>query len=437
MRTALLQAGEKLRQLIPDPFVMAVILSGVTIEFAYWNTECTRIQVVEIWGKGFWNLAAFTLQMVMILLGGYVVAVSPAVKRGLLLAIQFVRTPVQAVLFCTLVSMAASWLNWGLGLVVGGIVALEVGKQCPRAPFRLLVASSYSGFLVWHAGLSGSIPLKMNMADGEFSELAGGVVPLSETIFCSFNLIALASLVILLPLLNLGMLYLIQTDSDEKTSLAKLPPDTKLPDDKAESFLENSILLPAFLILLGGLYFGELVRQGEFRVNLNTVNLIIFLLGLLLHGSPHAFMKAVTEATPKIAPILILYPLYSAIMAVLKDTGLGTQMAEFFVNTSTADTFPLMTFLSAGLINFFVPSGGGQWAVQAPVVLPAAEALGADMPKTMMAVAWGDAWTNLAQPFWAVPLLAIAGLRVRDIMGFCLVMLLASGLVLGLLFRFC
>ena len=158
------------------------------------------------------------------------------------------------------------------------------------------------------------------------------------------------------------------------------------------------------------------------------------MLGLALHGSPRAFMDSVTEAITKVAPILIQYPLYAAIMMVLKETGMAAMMAEWFVNNSNERTFPLMSFYSAGLINFFVPSGGGQWAVQAPIVLPAAEALGADIPKTIMAVAWGDAWTNMAQPFWAVPLLTIAGLEIKDIIGFCLTTLVVSGAVLSLIF---
>ena len=155
---------------------------------------------------------------------------------------------------------------------------------------------------------------------------------------------------------------------------------------------------------------------------------------MLLHGSPRAFIESVQEAVPKIAPILIQYPLYAGIMALLVKTGLASQMSEYFVSVANADTLPLMTFYSAGLVNLFVPSGGGQWAVQAPVVLPAVEQLGADLDKTIMAVVWGDAWTNMLQPFWAVPLLSIAGMRIKDIIGLLLVVLISSGVVLSALF---
>ena len=185
---------------------------------------------------------------------------------------------------------------------------------------------------------------------------------------------------------------------------------------------------------MAAFYWYTLIRQDEFQLNLNSVIFIFFMLGMLLHGTPNKFIAAVTEATPKVAPILIQYPLYAGIMAILVKSGMADQISNWFVENSTKETFPLMTFYSAGLLNLLVPSGGGQWAVQAPIVVNAANELGVDVPKVALAVAWGDAWTNMAQPFWAIPLLTIAGLRIKDIIGFCLLTLFASGTVLSLIF---
>ena len=432
MKTVINLLDRLLQKITPDPFVIAIILTMVTVGLAWAYTDHGPAEVIEIWGSGFWNLATFTLQMAMILLGGYVVATSPPVKKSLGWLVGFVNTPVQAVVFCTLATALGSWINWGFGFVIGGVVALEVSKRVPKAPFRLLVASSYSGFLVWHAGLSASIPLSVNTEGAgnlAFQNLER-LVPLSETIFSTLNLIALGSMVVLLPLLNVYQLSVI---GDE--------PKVKF-QDQAEShktkqyvpFAERIVLFSGLLALLGGVYLWLKISSGTFKLDLNSINFIFFMLGLALHGSPRAFMDSVTEAITKVAPILIQYPLYAAIMMVLKETGMAAMMAEWFVSNSSQRTFPLMTFYSAGLINFFVPSGGGQWAVQAPIVLPAAEALGADIPKTIMAVSWGDAWTNMAQPFWAVPLLTIAGLEIKDIIGLCLTTLIASGIVLSLIF---
>ena len=432
MKTVINLLDRLLRKITPDPFVIAIILTMVTVGLAWAYTDHGPAEIIEIWGSGFWNLATFTLQMAMILLGGYVVATSPPVKKSLEWLVGFVNTPVQAVVFCTLAAALGSWINWGFGLVIGGVVALEVSKRVPKAPFRLLVASSYSGFLVWHAGLSGSIPLSVNTEGAgnlAFQNLER-LVPLSETIFSTLNLIALGSMLVLLPLLNVYQLSVI---GDEPEAEFQEQPESHKPKQHVP-FAERIILFSGLLALLGGAYLLLKISSGTFKLDLNSINFIFFMLGLALHGSPRAFMDSVTEAITKVAPILIQYPLYAAIMMVLKETGMAAMMAEWFVNNSSQRTFPLMTFYSAGLINFFVPSGGGQWAVQAPIVLPAAETLGADIPKTIMAVSWGDAWTNMAQPFWAVPVLTIAGLEIKDIIGLCLTTLIASGIVLSLIF---
>lgn len=437
MKSLILFADKALRRYTPDPFVIAIILTAVTYVLAIAMTESTPIVAIEAWGGGFWNLAAFTLKMAMILLGGFVVAKSPPVHRLVLKLVEYVNTPAQAVLFCTFAALIASWVNWGFGLVVGGVVALEVSKRVPRAPFRVLVASSYSGFLVWHAGLSGSIPLALNTATDTITrDVVGQVIPLAETTFGTVNLIALASIVVLLPVINWLMLKSVGEQGDPLDSVYVKPekPKPAPTGDDAPSWIENSFLLALVLGGLGAFYLYAITSAGKFKLNLDSVMFIFFMAGLLLHGSPVKFVKCVEEAVPKIAPILIQYPLYAGIMALLVQTGLATQMSEFFVRVANKDTLPLMTFFSAGLVNLFVPSGGGQWAVQAPVVLPAVEQLGADLNKTIMAVAWGDAWTNMLQPFWAVPLLSIAGMKIKDIIGLLLIVLISSGVVLSVVF---
>ena len=428
-----------MQRCMPDPFVIAALLTIVTFVWAMIATGDSNSatgqvanDVVLYWGDGFWSLAKFTLQMAMILLGGYVVAVSGPVKALLVNLIGFVQSPVQAVVFCTLVSALASWINWGFGLVVGAIVAIEVSKKVANAPFRLLVASSYSGFLIWHAGLSGSIPLDMNTTGGLSQELVGDLVPLSETTFSVFNWTVIAAIVVTLLVVNLLSLKLIGTEETNPV----LPPEEKLSASSEEPWINRSLFVTLLLFGLAVFYWYSLqTSEGRrFTLDLNSINFVFFMVGMLLHGTPRRFIDAVSEATPKIAPILIQYPLYAGIMAILNKSGLAADISQWFVENSNSTTFPLMTFYSAGILNVFVPSGGGQWAVQAPIVIDAAQQLDVSIPKVAMAVAWGDAWTNMLQPFWAVPLLTIAGLSIKDIIGFCLLVLVSSGIVLSLLF---
>ena len=262
MKSLLLGFDRLLRRFTPDPFVIAIILTLVTVGLAWAFTDHGPAEVIEIWGSGFWNLATFTLQMAMILLGGYVVATSPPIKKLLGWLVGFVNSPVQAVVFCTLVAAIASWINWGFGLVIGGVVAVEVGKRVPQAPFRLLVASSYSGFLVWHAGLSGSIPLSVN-TDGAGNlafENLNRLVPFSETIFSPLNLIALGSMFVLLPLLNVFQLSVI--GSEEEVVLKS--PEPKPQASKADvPFIERIVLFSGLACFVRRILFVSADKSGQ------------------------------------------------------------------------------------------------------------------------------------------------------------------------------
>jgi short-chain fatty acids transporter len=419
-----------LRRYTPDPFIIAVLMTFIVALAATLSTQSTPPQVIEAWGTGLWKLLVFTLQMVMILIGGYIVASSPPVSAFLKWICGFVKNPASAVIVTTLISATAAWLNWGLGLVVGAFVAVEMAKRVPKVNYRLLVASSYSGFLLWHGGLSGSIPLVV-ATEGNFSQQwIGSALPVETTLFSTLNIAAVLGLVILLPLTN-WLLY--RTVKDETSSFAAR--EAQATEQKADpTFLENHWWVPLGLVLIAGVYLMILVKHDRFHLDLNTMNFIFLFLGLGLHMNSKSFLNSVNEAAGKVGPLLIQYPLYAGIMGIMKDTGLAAEVSELFVELSSKDTLSLFVFYSAGVVNFFVPSGGGQWAVQAPIVTQAASTLGTDMPTTIMAVAWGDAWTNLAQPFWALPLLSIAGLGAKDILGFTLTHLFVSGAYLSLLF---
>ncbi len=427
-----------LRRYTPDPFVFAIALTFLVLVMGVSVTSHTLKEMVIFWGEGFWKLSTFTLQMVMVLVGGYSVATAPLFRKLLASLASLFRTPGQAILATTLVSLTASWLNWGFGLVIGALFCREIYRVIPRANYRLLVASAYSGFLVWHGGLSGSIPLGI-ATPGNFAEkLIGRTLPVSETLFSSLNLVAVGSFFVLLPLINYWMGT--QSKSDHR-SLAKLDEfessDANLgPSQTPAEKIESSKALAWSVGCLGLGYFIIEIARGSFKLDLDRVNFIFFFLALALHGSLRGFISAMTHGAKKAAPILIQFPFYSGMMSMMTASGLAIWISQLFVSVSSPATFPLYTFYSAGLVNLFIPSGGGQWAVQGPVILPAAQALGADLGKASMAVAWGDAWTNLLQPFWALPLLGVAGLHLRDIMGYCVSILVMSGIVLSLVFYF-
>ncbi|MGO2241310.1 MAG: short-chain fatty acid transporter [Halomonas sp.] len=415
---------------LPDPYIFVLLLTLIASVAAIAIERQSPLAVLRFWGDGFWGLLTFSMQMLLVLVTGFMLASSPPVKRILQKIAGTAKTPGGAIILVTLVSLAASWINWGFGLVVGALFAKELARLI-RVDYRLLVASAYSGFVVWHGGLAGSIPLTI-ATEGHFAADQIGVIGTGSTIFAFFNIAIVICLFIAIPLVNRMML------PDEKDNVYV---DPKVLDDEPEPMgritrpaekLENSMAL-ALLVGVPGLLFlldHFLLRGGS--LNLNVVNFLFLFLAIVLHRTPRNLLNSLNEAIKGGAGIVIQFPFYAGIMAIMVQSGLAESMSEWLVSFATATTLPFWSFISAGIVNLFVPSGGGQWAVQAPVMLPAAQALGADISRVAMAVAWGDAWTNLLQPFWALPVLAIAGLKAKDIMGFCLIQLFITGIIISI-----
>ncbi|MDQ0257249.1 short-chain fatty acids transporter [Evansella vedderi] len=432
---ALTSASTKLMQrYLPDPFLFVIILTFVVFILGIILTPSNPLDMVVYWGEGFWDLLAFAMQMVLILVTGYVLASSPLFKRLLQELATFAKSPGQAIVIVTLVALIASWINWGFGLVIGALFAKELAKKVTTVDYRLLIASAYSGFIVWHAGLAGSIPLTI-ATDGHFAQDLIGIVPTSETIFAPFNLFIVAALFISVPILNRFMM----NQKDAVTVDPKLLEEPPAPKNEINSNrertpavrMENSVVLSMITGGLGLAFILYYLLTSGFNLNLNIVNFIFLFLGILFHMTPRNFLNSVANAVKNAGGIIVQFPFYAGIMGMMVASGLAVEFSNWFVAISTEFTFPLFAFISAGIVNFFVPSGGGQWAVQAPIMLSAGAELGVSSARTAMAVAWGDAWTNMIQPFWALPALAIAGLNARDIMGFCIWVLFLSGAIIG------
>lgn len=426
---------------LPEPFIFAIILTFVAAILAMPICHQTPIEVVEHWGGGVWNLLAFAMQMALVLVCGSALAAAPIIKRGISALASLPKNPAGAIALVTGISAIACWLNWGFGLIVGVIFAKEIARKMSGVDYRLLIASAYSGFVVWHAGLSGSIPLTMATPGDALSKATNGIltspVAITETIFDYHNLVICVIVVMALVVVN----SLMHPKADKVIAInpALLDEESDAPvqtkgNTPAEK-LENSRVLGWLLAILGFSYLTIhlFVRGGSF--DLGSVIMLFLFLGLVLHGTPLAYVRAFGKAATGAAGIILQFPFYAGIMGIITGIGesgicFGTVISNACISISTPTTYPLLTFLCAALLNLFVPSGGGHWAIQAPIMFAAGANLGVDHGLTGTAIAWGDAWTNLIQPFWALPALAIAKLNAKDIMGFCLIDLIVTGLII-------
>ncbi|KGR75248.1 short-chain fatty acid transporter [Ureibacillus manganicus] len=429
-------ANTIMERYLPDPYIFVAILTVLVLFLGVVLTPSTPLDMVVHWGNGFWGILAFTMQMVVVLAAGHVLANSPVFKKLLSFSASKLTKPSTAIIVVTFVSLLASWINWGFGLVIGALFAKEIARHVKKVDYRLLIASAYSGFIVWHGGLAGSIPLTI-ATSGHFYEDLVGVIPTTSTIFTPYNLFIVIVIGITLPFFNRFMMPK-EEDVVEVDPKLLVEEEQKFPPAERTfaSWSERSYVLTILIGLIGVTYLIYHFATKGFALDLNIVNTIFIISGIILHGTPQRFLAAVQNAIKTTGGIVFQFPFYAGIMGMMTASGLAVVFSQWFIAISNDFTFYLFTFYSAGLVNFFVPSGGGQWTVQAPVMIEAAQAIGADYAKTAMAIAWGDAWTNMIQPFWALPALAIAGLRARDIMGFCLFVLIFTGVIISIGFLF-
>lgn len=424
-------------RLLPDPFVFAILLSlvtaGLALAFAPHNSVP---EVLNAWYGGIFQIFAFAFQMVMILVTGYALSSSRPVARLLAVLASLPRSPAAAVGLACLVGLSANLLNWGFGLIVSALFARELAKR-QRLDFAWLMAAAYTGFLMFPAGLSSSIALAEATPGSALNitqKVTGEVVPLSDTLFSAFNVVPVLVLLVAMPLIYMRMQPaerdIVPADSARLAAEdAPRPPPEHVPG--LAGVLDRAWILNLSIVAAAAGYLGLQVARGTFHLDINSLILIFLALGLLLHWRPVAYAAAIQSAARVTGSLLLQYPLYGGIMGIMTTTGLAGVIAEVFIRISTPHTLPFWGFVSSIIISLFVPSGGGHWAVQGPFIVPAAVALHVSQAAAAQGVGYGEAVANMIQPFWALPLLAIAGIGMRRVMGFTVISFFVSSVVFG------
>ncbi len=444
------------RRYLPSPFAIAVLLTLLTIVLVLLFTKNSGenhhfVIILSYWESGIWNndLLVFAYQMMLILLLGHVLVLSRPMEKVILQITRHVTNTSNAAVLVALPTLLVSFFNWGLGLIFGAILARKVGEyaQANNIPinYPLIGACGYVGLMVWHGGISGSAPIKVAETGHLKSLMANnpdfnGVLP--DSIATSLTVFSLSNLVIFAAVA--GAITFLAFILGRKTSGVPI----SLPQYKFNASLTKEQLIGAEKLDYSRILayiFGALILVGfcvqylpalkKLNITPNMLNFFMLGLAIVLHGSFKSFLEAVKEAIGDVSGILIQFPLYFGIMGIMSQSGMINQISDFFVSISTATSLPIYTFFSAGLVNIFVPSGGGQWAIQGPLILQSAQQLNVPLSKAVMALAYGDQITNMLQPFWALPLLGITKLKAKEILPYTLIFMLVGGTiyVVGLL----
>jgi short-chain fatty acids transporter len=446
------------RRTAPDPFVLAILLTGVAAvvvllagDLGPARGPARVVALFDAWrgSAGLWKLLEFAMQMCLVLVSGHALAASPPAARAIARLSALPRSTRQAAALVALVACLTAVFNWGLCLIAGALLARETGRSLAargvRAHYPLLCAAGYLGFLVWHGGLSGSAPLTMTSAAEAARVLPaatagrlGAGIPLAETTFSPLNLFVTAGLLVLLPAL---MALLAPSREEDLLPIGSFrPAPVARPVDRESvpaTIPDRLDRSRALALMLGVLFLLVPLRQafvaGAGALDLKAVIAGMVGLGLVLHGAPRAYLGAVEEGASACGGIILQFPLYAGIMGMLEASGLVSRLAGP-LSGGSAWTAPVVAFFVGCVVNLFIPSGGGHWAVQGPVALESGLRAGVEPGKMVMAVAYGGEVTDMLQPFWALPLLAITGVRARDIVGYTAVAMVAAAawMLLGL-----
>ena len=429
---------------VPDAFIFALLATLIVAVAGVVVAGASLVEVVDAWGRGFWDLIPFTLQMALVIITGHVLATSRPMGAFIRGVASLPTTPRAAVALVTFFALASSWLNWGFSLIFSAVLAREVARRVEGVDYRALAAASFLGIgSIWAQGLSGSAALQMaspgalQPAIREIVEhggvVPGGIIGFSHTIFLWQSLV---SVVVELIVVTTVMWLATPPPARARTAASlgidlgtsEFAPPPRPPTIQPGAWLEHSPVLMWLVVALGGLYLGRYFAQAADPLNaltLNVLNLAFLLVGFLLHGTPSRLMHAVQAATPAVWGVILQFPFYAGIAGVITTTHLNESLARAFVSASTPLSFPPLVALYSAVLGVFVPSGGSKWVIEAPYVMAAAHELKVHLGWVVASYDLGEALANLLQPFWMLPILGLFQLRARDVMGYTFVVCLA------------
>ncbi|AWV98656.1 short-chain fatty acid transporter [Arcticibacterium luteifluviistationis] len=439
--------GEKFtdifRKNMPDAFVFALVLTLITSITAFFWVGATPLKIIQSWYDGFWSMLAFGMQMVLLIITGYSIALSPFSSRAIDKVAKYISTPKQVYFITVVFGMLAGLVSWGW-VVIAALLGRELALRVRGVNYAYLIACVYFSSISWVSGLSSSIPLLLNTEKNFLIEagILDNILPTSLTLGSTINMCMIALFVLLGPFLMLwlapkkekGIEIIDELGKEEQTlnkSISQEAEDLKLPEKSFSDFMNNTSIFQYIIVFMGFSYVIYHFYSKGLDLNLNIMIFFFIMIGMLLHKTPMRYSISMKRSSTNISSILYQYPFYAGIMGIMTYSGLGDALGQAIANIATIDNYPFYAYVLGGIVNFAIPSGGGEFAVIGPSIIEAVNQIGAGLPdarltemtaRASLSLAYGEALTNLLQPFFlliVVPIMG-AGLKIqaRDVMGY-------------------
>lgn len=434
------------RRIVPDSFVFAIVLTIICAVLAAVTVRATPIRIISGWYEGFWTLLEFGMQMILILVTGYAIALTPQANRLIERIAKVIKSPSKVYVFVTIIGTLFGFVSWGW-VVITAVLARKLAEKVSGVNYLYLTAIVYLSSNGWVSGLSSSIPLVLN-TDGNFlieTGILSAKIPISMTLGSPLNIAMIAFYLVVPPVL----IYALRPGPDDSSEIGSLRDDDgvvreasieeeaagqNLPYKALSDSLNNSSVLSLILVLMGAVYIFYYFGTRGFDLNLNIMIFTFLVFGLLLHRTPMRYVIAMKRACSNISGIVFQYPFYAGIMGIMIHTGLGAAIGTAMASNASLYTYPLYSYAAGAIVNFAIPSAGGEYAVLAPSLVSALKEMAAGLSageqtamiaKASLSVAYGETVTNLLQPFFFLTIVPVmcAGVKVavRDVMGYLFV----------------
>ena len=443
---------------MPNAFVFAILLTLITGFGSYIWLEASLFEIIKSWYHGFFDLISFAMQIVLIIITGFSIALSPAVKKGIDALSKHIKTPTQVYFLVVFIGMILSLISFGW-LVITSVLARELALRVKGINYPFLIACVYFSFNSWVLGLSSSIPLLLNSENNFLIEndVLSDIIPTSYTLQSSLNIAMIFLLVIVAPCVMFLLRpkssenkelkdLLVSSESYNKQTIKEEAASLNLPYRTLSDSLNNSVLLQMIVVLMGLSYIIFHFSTKGLDLNFNIMIFIFLIIGMLLHKTPARYVISMKRSSSNISGILFQYPFYAGIMGIMIYTGLGDRLGEVMASIATLDTYPFFAYLIGGIVNFAIPSAGGEFAVIGPSLINAITEIGVGLPqekitsmiaRASLSTAYGESLSNMLQPFYLLIVMPIMGkgvkLQARDIMGYLVIPFLIFFIIQSLL----